>query len=117
MRSYPGYFITLEGVDGGGKTTQIQRLAAWLRGQGREVVLTREPGGTKLGERMRGLVLQVGDIHPVPMAELALIFAARAQHVEEVLLPGLDRGAVRSPITALSAIWKTPRPHWLWPGI
>jgi len=94
MRSYPGYFITLEGVDGGGKTTQIQRLAAWLRGQGRDVVLTREPGGTKLGERMRELVLKVSEIHPVPMAELALIFAARAQHVEEVLLPALERGAV-----------------------
>ena len=94
MGSHPGYFITLEGVDGGGKTTQIQRLAAWLRGQGREVVLTREPGGTKLGERMRELVLKVGDIHPVPMAELALIFAARAQHVEEVLLPALGRGAL-----------------------
>lgn len=94
MGSYPGYFITLEGVDGGGKTTQIQRLAHWLRGQGRDVVLTREPGGTKLGERMRELVLKVGEIHPVPMAELALIFAARAQHVEEVLLPALGRGAV-----------------------
>ncbi len=57
-------------------------------------MLTREPGGTTLGERMRALVLQVGDIHPVPMAELALIFAARAQHVEEVLLPALQRGAV-----------------------
>lgn len=94
MRSYPGQFITLEGIDGGGKTTQIRRLAAWLRDQGREVALTREPGGTKLGERMRELVLKVGDIHPVPMAELALIFAARAQHVEEVLLPALQRGAV-----------------------
>lgn len=94
MPSYPGTFITLEGIDGSGKTTQIQRLAAWLRDQGREVVLTREPGGTKLGERMRELVLKVGDIHPVPMAELALIFAARAQHVEEVLLPALERGAV-----------------------
>jgi len=94
MATYPGYFITLEGVDGGGKTTQIRRLAEWLRQQGREVVQTREPGGTRLGERMRDLVLKVGDVHPVPTAELALIFAARAQHVDEVLLPALKRGAV-----------------------
>lgn len=93
-RSFPGYFITMEGVDGGGKTTQIRLLAEWLRGEGREVVLTREPGGTPLGDHIRELILKVSTIAPVPAAELALIFAARAQHVEEVIVPALERGAV-----------------------
>src|SRR3954451_14397341 len=84
-------FITLEGLDGSGKTTQAQLLGARLEAQGREVVLTREPGGTPLGEEIRNLVLHGGDV--APWAEAALYAASRAQHVEQVIRPALTRGA------------------------
>lgn len=84
-------FVTFEGIDGSGKTTQASLLAAALRTAGHEVVLTREPGGTRLGEAVRDLVLH-GD-HVAPWAEAALYTAARAQHVEEVIRPALARGA------------------------
>ncbi|MFN8224168.1 MAG: dTMP kinase [Gaiellales bacterium] len=85
-------FVSLEGIDGSGKTTQAALLADAFRALGREVVLTREPGGTPLGEAIRDLVLH-GD-HVAPWAEAALYTAARAQHVEEVIRPALARGAV-----------------------
>jgi dTMP kinase len=84
-------FITLEGLDGSGKTTQAQLLGARLAADGREVVLTREPGGTPLGEEIRNLVLHGGDV--APWAEAALYAASRAQHVEQVIRPALARGA------------------------
>lgn len=83
-------FITLEGLDGSGKTTQATLLGARLGADGVEVVLTREPGGTPLGEEIRNLVLHGGDV--APWAEAALYAASRAQHVEQVIRPALARG-------------------------
>lgn len=84
-------FITLEGVDGSGKTTQARLLGARLEAEGTEVVLTREPGGTPLGEEIRNLLLHGGDV--APWAEAALYAASRAQHVEQLIRPALARGA------------------------
>jgi dTMP kinase len=84
-------FVSFEGLDGCGKTTQARLLASALEETGVEVVLTREPGGTPLGEQIRDLVLH-GD-HVAPWAEAALYAAARAQHVEELIRPALARGA------------------------
>ena len=84
-------FVTFEGIDGSGKSTQAGLLAAALRAEGRDVVLTREPGGTELAERIRELVLDGPEISP--WAEAALFAAARAEHVAGVIRPGLERGA------------------------
>jgi dTMP kinase len=84
-------FVTFEGVDGSGKTTQARLLAERLATEGREVVQIREPGGTALGERVRGLLL--GEEPMAPWAEAALFAAARAQLVDEVIRPALARGA------------------------
>ena len=85
-------FITFEGLDGSGKTTQIELLRARLEREGHEVVATREPGGTALGERVRDLVLHGGEM--TPWAEAALFTAARAELVERVIRPARARGAV-----------------------
>jgi dTMP kinase len=84
-------FVTFEGVDGSGKSTQAELLRDALAAEGREVVLTREPGGTELGERARELVLNGPTM--TPWAEAALFAAARAELVARVILPALDRGA------------------------
>jgi dTMP kinase len=85
-----GKFITLEGVDGAGKSTLIPWIAGLLRRPGREIVVTREPGGTPLAEKLRALVL--GEAMD-PMAETLLMFAARFDHVQKIILPALARGA------------------------
>jgi dTMP kinase len=84
-------FVTFEGLDGSGKSTQAGLLRDRLEADGEDVVATREPGGTELGERIRELVLH-GD-HVAPWAEALLYAASRAQHVEEVIRPALERGA------------------------
>jgi dTMP kinase len=84
-------FVSFEGLDGSGKTTQADLLRTRLESEAREVVGTREPGGTELGERVRDLVLHGG--HVMPWAEALLYAAARAQHVDEVIRPALERGA------------------------
>ncbi len=83
--------MTFEGADGSGKSTQAELLRAALEAEGRDVVLTREPGGTELGERIRALVLDGPDMGP--WAEAALFAASRAQHVEQVIRPALEGGA------------------------
>jgi dTMP kinase len=88
-----GKFVTFEGGEGAGKSTQIARAADWLRAQGVEVVLTREPGGTPRAERLRTLLLE-RDAEPMPQAcELLLMFAARATHLENLVRPSVARGA------------------------
>ncbi|WP_312934007.1 dTMP kinase [Pseudomonas sp.] len=89
-----GLFITLEGPEGAGKTTNREYLAARLREQGVDVVLSREPGGTPMAERIRELLLEPGDEAMATDTELLLMFAARAQHLAQVILPALARGAV-----------------------
>lgn len=86
-----GRFITLEGGEGVGKTSSLDCVAACLRGWGIEVAVTREPGGTVLGERLRELILESNDLSAE--AELLLIFAAREQHLRKVIVPALNRGA------------------------
>ena len=88
-----GRFITFEGGEGVGKTTQIRLVAEWLRARGLEVVLTREPGGTPRAERLRQILLERGD-EPMPQScELLLMFAARATHLANLIEPAVARGA------------------------
>lgn len=86
-----GQFITLEGIEGVGKSTNLAFVANWLRAAGIDVVVTREPGGTALAERLRELLLH-GEAAVSPLAELLLVFAARASHLEEVIRPALAAG-------------------------
>lgn len=89
-----GMFITFEGLDGCGKSTQTERLAAVLRADGHQVVVTREPGGTQIGEQIRGLLLNSRTQGLAPMAELTLMFASRAQLIREVILPAVKDGKI-----------------------
>lgn len=89
-----GFFITVEGVEGCGKSTQIARLKEYLLSRGRDVVVTREPGGTPIAEAIRGILLDPANAALSPMAEAFLYAAARAQHVDEKIRPALDAGKV-----------------------
>lgn len=89
-----GLFVTLEGPEGAGKSTNREYLADRLRARGLDVVLTREPGGTPLAERIRDLLLTPADEPMAVDTELLLVFAARAQHLAQVIRPALARGAV-----------------------
>jgi dTMP kinase len=88
-----GRFVVLEGIEGVGKTTQLAIAREHLRGRCGELVVTREPGGTPLAERIRELVLTPGAERLPPSAELALMFAARAVHLDTLIRPALERGA------------------------
>ncbi|NMC84722.1 MAG: dTMP kinase [Anaerolineaceae bacterium] len=87
-------FITLEGPDGSGKSMQIPALAEFIRSQGYEVLTTREPGGTNIGDQIRQVIMKLGNTSMHPRTEILLFCAARAQIVEEVLRPALQRGVV-----------------------
>jgi dTMP kinase len=89
-----GKFITFEGLDGTGKSTQMRKLAAKLRAAGHKVVETREPGGTATGEKIRRVLLDSATQNLSPMAEMALMFASRAQHIAEVIQPALEHGYI-----------------------
>jgi dTMP kinase len=89
-----GLFITLEGLDGSGKTTQIKCLATWLEKRGLRAVVTRQPGGTATGDRIRAILLDSRSTGVAPMAEMALMFADRAQAIAEVIEPALDAGKI-----------------------
>jgi dTMP kinase len=88
----PGTFITIEGGEGAGKSTIMQRVAAWLNARGQHVVSTREPGGTELAEKLRAILLDRNTVGLAGQAELLLMFAARAQHLAELIRPALERG-------------------------
>jgi dTMP kinase len=89
-----GLFITLEGLDGSGKTTQINRLAIWLEKRGLKPLITRQPGGTVTGDRIREILLDSRSTGVAPMAEMALMFADRAQAIAEVIEPALEAGKI-----------------------
>ncbi len=92
MARQSGKFISFEGLDGVGKTTQIENLAAYLRERGREVITTPEPGGTAIGQKLRAVLLSSRTEGLSPLTELALMFADRSQHIDELICPALERG-------------------------
>ena len=89
-----GFFITFEGLDGSGKTTQLRRLAAVLESQGERLTVTRQPGGTRFGDRIRSLLLDSKGEPIAARAEMALMFADRAQAIAEIIAPALERGEI-----------------------
>ncbi|RPK62955.1 Thymidylate kinase [Streptomyces sp. ADI96-02] len=89
-----GFFLVLEGGDGAGKSTQVEALADWIRGKGHEVVVTREPGATPIGKRLRSILLDVSSAGLSNRAEALLYAADRAEHVDSVVRPALERGAI-----------------------
>lgn len=89
-----GLFITFEGLDGSGKTTQLKRLVAWFQRRGVEPVVTRQPGGTATGDRIRELLLDSRSVGLSPRTEMAMMFADRAQAIAEVIEPALSAGKI-----------------------
>ena len=94
MNKHRGFFITLEGMEGAGKSSHMAFIAGQLENKGREVVTTREPGGTPLGEQIRDLLLMQRSLAIDSLAELLLMFAARAQHIRETIVPALQNGKI-----------------------
>ena len=87
-----GLFITLEGGEGAGKSTNLVFIRQWLKRAGHEAVITREPGGTELGERVRDILLHSKQLHITPESEMLLMFAARSEHLAKVIRPALAVG-------------------------
>lgn len=94
MPTSTGLFITFEGPEGAGKSTQVARLQAWLHDRGRACLVTREPGGTELGEALRTILLRQDSTPMARDAELLLMFAARAEHLAKVIEPAISRGSI-----------------------
>jgi dTMP kinase len=94
IHSHPGFFLVLDGPDGGGKTTQAARLADWLRSRGFDVVACRDPGGTALGNRLRAIVMDRDTVPLSIRAEMLLFMASRAQMIEEIIRPALESGHI-----------------------
>lgn len=88
-----GKFIVIDGIEGAGKSTQMQFIVNYFQEQGKKVVQTREPGGSPLGEKLRNILLH-DDISITPLSELLLMFAARHQHIHETILPAMQQGAI-----------------------
>ena len=94
IREQTGFFISLEGGEGAGKSTQNKRIVEWLQAQGKTVVEAREPGGTAVSEQVRQVLLDTRNAGLSPIAELLLMFAARSQLVQEIITPALRAGHV-----------------------
>jgi dTMP kinase len=89
-----GFFLTFEGLDGSGKTTQLRKLAAWLEARGETPLITRQPGGTRIGDRIRTLLLDSKTEQLAPLTELGLMFADRAQAIQEIIAPAMAEGRI-----------------------
>ncbi|HKK16768.1 MAG TPA: dTMP kinase, partial [Gammaproteobacteria bacterium] len=89
-----GFFITLEGIEGAGKSTHATYIKELVQEKGHDCLVTREPGGTGTGEQIRKILLYKNDLAISPLSELLLMFAARAQHIAEVILPALQQGKI-----------------------
>ena len=89
-----GFFLTFEGLDGSGKSTQLRKLAEWLEAEGEEIVVTRQPGGTRIGDKIRALLLDSRTENLAPRAELGLMFSDRAQAIAEIIEPALAKGKI-----------------------
>ena len=94
MNKHRGFFITLEGMEGAGKSSHMAFIAGHLENTGREIETTREPGGTPLGEQIRDLLLMQRSLAIDGLSELLLMFAARAQHIQEIIIPALQSGKI-----------------------
>ncbi len=92
MNNFAGKFITLEGTEGAGKSTNLSFIEDWLSNQNIEVVTTREPGGTQIGEAVREILLNTKHTEMTPETELMLMFSARNQHIQEKIIPALKAG-------------------------
>jgi dTMP kinase len=89
-----GFFVTFEGLDGSGKSTQLRKLGQWLATQGKQITETRQPGGTRIGDSIRALLLDSRTQNVAPRTELGLMFSDRAQSIAEIIRPALERGDV-----------------------
>jgi dTMP kinase len=94
IQNSKGLFISFEGIEGCGKTTQAKLLARWLKGRGHQVIVTREPGGPPIAEKIRKVLLDSKNHHMSPLTELLLLQASRAQHLAQVIVPALKAGKI-----------------------